>query len=207
MELTLLSFIDSIILITESQLKEYPLIFLNSDPNKGLNEFSFQLVFYTNLITYKLPKIIVQMEKVIEGHSRCDLLIKDVNTNEIVIIELKYIRLSFLKISRIHSTNDAFKFQKVLEDIHNIIKHYTNAELLKLLKWSDYIVSTKDSVKEEKYEPIENILIKAETQAKTYAKQYQNNLDWRTKQPKIYYLAIIGIGFRIIKGPGNLYHK
>lgn len=208
-EPTLLSIVDETISITESQFKDYPLRFLSPDPNKGLNEFSFQLILYTNLIRNIPTKFTVIMEKIIEGRSRCDLFIKNNTTNEILIIELKYIRISYLNASRIRFVNDEFKYQKILEDIYSKIKDDNNEKLLKLLKWSEHIVSTKDNkiTKDIKYETINDILVKAEIQAKTYSKQYQNNLDWRTKQPKIYYMVIIGLGFRIIRGVLNLYQK
>ena len=207
---SLLSIIDDTILNIETQMKSYPGRFLNSDPNQGLSEFSFQLLLYTNLINQRLQGYTITLEKILEGYSRCDLFIRNDETNEVFIIELKYIRISYLKASRQQFTNDGKKYQKVLEDVYSKIKDDSKEKLLTLLKWSEYIVSTKDnntSVKEFKYEPIQKVLNKAEIQAMNYAKQYQNMLDWRTKQTKIYYLVIIGIGFRIIRGVMNLYKK
>ena len=208
MDNNILSIIDTTIHNVESQMKNYPLRFLSSDPNKGLSEFSFQLLLYTNFINQKLDKFTFTMEKIIEGKSRCDLFIKNDETNEVIIIELKYIRISYLKPARQQYTKNEIAYQIILENIYNKIKDDSTEKLLTLLKWSEYIVSTKDTTdKEIKYETIKNVMDKAETQVKIYAKQYQNMLDWRTKQPKIYYLVIIGIGFRIIRGEMNLYKK
>lgn len=199
----LLSIIDNAIISLESQMKDYPLRFLNSDSNKGLSEFSFQLLLYTTLLNQENKGIMITMEKVMEGKTRCDIFIKD--EDDSVIIELKYIRLSYLRAVRTKYTKEPRAYQLLLENTYDTIKNNTKEELLKLYKWSEYLVSTKGiESKEDKYETIKNVLDKAEIQANTYAKQYQNQ-DFRSKPS--YYIVIIGIGFRIIRGELYLYKR
>jgi len=195
--------INNIINDTKKTLNLLGSRLLDPDSNKGLTELSLQLLLFNNFIIKDFLDLEIEIEKSIEPGKRCDLYIKN-KDNHILIIEIKYIKISYLEESRKSLNNDTTILEKhVLWDkINKNIEKMDDKEIFKLKRWSDFVKSTKE-YNVDKYQTIGFIMETALNQAENYSKILNTN-DWRKKkQFKIHYMAIIGIGFNLMRS--NIY--
>lgn len=192
--------IDNIINDTKKTLNLLGSRFLDPDANKGLTELSLQLLLFNNFVNKEnIGLEIIEIEKIIETGKRCDLYIKN-KDNHILIIEIKYIKISYLEETRKAFNKETTILEKhsLWNKINNDIKKMENKDILKLKRWSDFVKSTKE-YNPNKYQSIEFIMDTALNQSENYSK-ILNNSDWRKiKQYKIHYMVIIGIGFNLIR--------
>jgi len=174
---------------------------LDSDSNRGLTELSLQLLLFNNIINQCNPQIETEIEKSIEGEKRCDIFIKN-KRNDILIIEIKYIKIPFLE-NTIKDYVPTLKFYEKFAlwgRINNEIKNMKRCEIDSLKRRTEFIKSN-DGTKIDKYQTIHSIMLNAEKQAEEYSKTFKSS-DWRKlKEYNMYYIVITGIGFNLIKSP------
>jgi len=174
---------------------------LDSNSDKGLTELSLQLLLFNNIINQCNPEIETEIEKSIEGEKRCDIFIKN-KRNDILIIEIKYIKIPFLE-NTIKDYDSSLRFYEKFAlwgRINNEIKNMKRCEIDNLKRRTEFIKST-DGTKIDKYQTIHSIMKNAEKQAEEYAKTFKSS-DWRkVKVYNMYYIVITGIGFNLIKSP------
>lgn len=179
---------------------------LDSDPSHGFSEFTLQILIYNNLLNqdnYKENKFKIEIEKPLTSTKRCDLFIKTIY-NDILIIELKYIKISYLKLIHNEYKPEMTSNAKYVLYKKNAlkIKEMNHNDILELKRFSEFKKSLTDKplTNDQKYEPIENIFNDGLEQAKGYAKTQYN------KEINVYYCVIMGIGFSIIQSELLLYN-
>jgi hypothetical protein len=175
---------------------------LDSDSNKGLTELSLQLLLFNNIINQCNPLFEIEIEKSIEGERRCDIFIKN-KRNDVLIIEIKYIKIPFLE-NTIKDYVPTLKFYEKFAlwgRINNEIKNMKKNEIDNLKRRTEFIKSTDGTKQIDKYQTIQSIMLNAEKQAEEYSKTFKSS-DWRKINVyNMYYIVITGIGFNLIKSP------
>lgn len=175
---------------------------LDSDSNKGITELSLQLLLFNNIINQCNNEIEPEIEKSIEGERRCDIFIKN-KRNDILIIEIKYIKIPFLE-NTIKDYDSSLRFYEKFAlwgRIDNEIKKMKRCEIDNLKRRTEFIKSTDGTKQVDKYQTIYSIMKGAEKQAEEYSKSFISS-DWRkVKVYNMYYIVIMGIGFNLIKSP------
>lgn len=180
-------------------LNTFPSKMLDSDPNKGLCELSIQLVIYQYLkkLFENNKDIKIEMEKMILS-SYCDIIISNYKKSEFLIIELKYIRITYLTIIQSTYKLNMKYHEKIawLKHSYEKIKGESNETILSMTTQS-VISDTITGEKKIKKTTIKEFIEQTDDQVKEYCKKFKE-VQW--KNSKIYYISIIGIGFKLLNG-------
>ena len=180
-------------------------VLLQSDSSYGLSEININMLLFNNLIMqneYKTSKsFMVDIEKNLSPGKRCDLFIKT-KFNDILIIEVKYVKISFLEeIIKGYSDSQTLNEKLALySKMSRKISGLSKDEITQMKRLAVYNKSLTDKPLTNKYESIQEVLDNALIQAKGYAQtQSQYKFD------NIYYCVVAGIGTTIIASDLILY--
>jgi len=168
--------------------------------DNGLDESKFQLLLVNQLLNKEIPNLKIEMEKYISPGNRCDVYLN--LDRDHFIIELKYIRIPFLELTK-KDDKDLYvnKKLKLYESTNNSILKMDKNEILSLNHFNKFIKPINiDQKPKEYYEPISKIMENGIEQVKKYANEFN---DFKMKKQNIYYLLIIGIGYKFIRSEIN----
>ena len=182
-------------------LNTFPYKMLDSDSNKGLTELTIQLLIYQYFIKdfeNNNKELCIEIEKYIHPSSFCDLMISNKNKNQFLVIELKYIRITYLSIiqSTYKSNMNHYEKNVWLKQSYEKIKEESYETILEMTKQS-IISDTNTGEKKFKKITIKEFIEQTDNQVKGYCKKYK---EFHGRNVKIYYISIIGIGFKLLTG-------
>ena len=182
-------------------------ILFQSDSSHGLSEFTIQLLMYNNFIhqaEHNNKSFTLEIEKELSPGKRCDIFIKTKH-NDILIIELKYIKISYLEITQKEYNESLSNREKyaLYSRISTKINEMDVSKVLTLKRFMQFKKSLTDTPldKSDKYETIQKVLEDGLNQSKEYAKTQASIYK------HVYYCVIIGIGYTIIKSDLLEYKK
>jgi len=171
----------------------------NPDASYGLSELSYHMILLTSLITqeeFKNKKFSVESEKYLDVGKRCDLYLKNIN-KDVLIIEIKYIRLPYLEITKKRIDKKDIQLaekNKIYNDISEQLKKMDQIDIMKLKKFN-YYKTPLNNQPINYYDTICDETYKALDQSGEYAKiHYINTIKSKNKIGEIYYCTIMGIG-------------
>jgi hypothetical protein len=169
----------------------------------GLDESKFQLLLVNQLMNKEINNVKIEIEKYISPGNRCDIYLN--LERDHIFIELKYIRIPFLQITRKNDNKDLHLNKKLnlYHSVNNTILKMDITEILNLKNFNKFIKPTniENNKSIDFYEPISKIMKNALEQVKRYATEFGN--DFTMKKQNIYYIVIIGIGYTIIRSELN----
>lgn len=169
----------------------------------GLDESKFQLLLMNQIMNKEINNIKIEIEKYISPGNRCDIYLN--LERDHIFIELKYIRIPFLQITRKNDNKDLHLNKKLnlYHSVNNTILKMDITEILNLKNFNKFIKPTniENNKSIDYYEPISKIMQNAIEQVKRYANEFGN--DFTMKKQNIYYIVIIGIGYTIIRSELN----
>src|ERR1041385_6120489 len=138
-------------------------VLLQSDSSYGLSEININMLLFNNLIMqneYKTSKsFMVDIEKNLSPGKRCDLFIKT-KFNDILIIEVKYVKISFLEeIIKGYSDSQTLNEKLALySKMSRKISGLSKDEITQMKRLAVYKKSLTDKPLTNKYESIQEVL-------------------------------------------------
>jgi len=180
---------------TENTLSFLSSYELDGNPNNGVTEVGLKLIiiaFLSSGLDTKCYKI--ESERTVEG-GRIDLTITHYPSKSTLIIELKYIRVGFLEITKLKEISNQRQVRRLWENTNNALQKMTTDDML-TLRYREYFSG------EEELVSLKTKLQDALKQVAKYSvkmKEEQNKKQVIDKDFTIFTTVIMGIGCRVIR--------
>lgn len=168
------------------------------DGEKGVTEMGLKLIVLAFLST--CPRYDVESERVVEG-GRMDIFITDRQRGGVLIIELKYVRIGFLSLSKMPTSTPHTAKYATYKNVDEKVARMEYKDLLLLInrRYTKTLDKNGKSTQQLSNESLSDIIDGANEQLGRYSKALlTGGIRPVEKNTKIHSVVLVGIGRRVI---------